>query len=170
MGWAGFLPIVPWIQAFIWAFRPTDVVAGSGEGQLPPSGILPKFDPPSIPSPQGRFAVRITLEDQDQSKFPIGAQGAAQSTRAAAALLLCAGSASARIRGWLYPIPFLKRRRLGADLFPVMNAIAPIIAAPVRAREAGWAPWGSLHIATLARTSLFPSYGLPRKLRVLQRA
>jgi hypothetical protein len=48
----------------------------SGEGQLPPSGILPKFDPP-IPSPQGRFAVRITLEDQDQSKFPIGAQGAA---------------------------------------------------------------------------------------------
>ena len=26
MGWAGFLPVVPWIQAFIWAFKPTDVV------------------------------------------------------------------------------------------------------------------------------------------------
>jgi len=26
MGWAGFLPIVPWIQAFIWAFKPTDIV------------------------------------------------------------------------------------------------------------------------------------------------
>ena len=26
MGWAGFLAIVPWIQAFIWAFKPTDIV------------------------------------------------------------------------------------------------------------------------------------------------
>lgn len=26
MGWAGFLPVLPWIQAFIWAFKPTDVV------------------------------------------------------------------------------------------------------------------------------------------------
>jgi hypothetical protein len=26
MGWAGLLPVVPWIQAFIWAFKPTDVV------------------------------------------------------------------------------------------------------------------------------------------------
>jgi hypothetical protein len=27
MGWAGLLPtVLPWIQAFIWAFRPTDVV------------------------------------------------------------------------------------------------------------------------------------------------
>ena len=26
MGWAGFLPVMPWIQAFIWAFKPTDVV------------------------------------------------------------------------------------------------------------------------------------------------
>ena len=26
MGYAGFLPIVPWIQAFIWAFKPTDIV------------------------------------------------------------------------------------------------------------------------------------------------
>jgi len=27
MGWAGLLPtVLPWIQAFIWAFKPTDVV------------------------------------------------------------------------------------------------------------------------------------------------
>ncbi|MGD8588469.1 MAG: DUF3302 domain-containing protein [Chromatiales bacterium] len=26
MGYAGFLAIVPWIQAFIWAFKPTEVV------------------------------------------------------------------------------------------------------------------------------------------------
>src|SRR5271165_3091399 len=26
MGWLGFLAIVPWMQAFIWAFKPTQVV------------------------------------------------------------------------------------------------------------------------------------------------
>jgi hypothetical protein len=26
MGWVGFLAVVPWIQAFIWAFKPTYVV------------------------------------------------------------------------------------------------------------------------------------------------
>lgn len=26
MGWAGFLPVVPWIQALIWAFKPTDII------------------------------------------------------------------------------------------------------------------------------------------------
>ena len=27
MGWAGLLPtILPWVQAFIWAFKPTDIV------------------------------------------------------------------------------------------------------------------------------------------------
>src|SRR5271165_6212375 len=26
MGWLGFLAVVPWIQAFGWAFKPTDVV------------------------------------------------------------------------------------------------------------------------------------------------
>ena len=26
MGYVGFLPLVPWIQAFIWAFKPTDIV------------------------------------------------------------------------------------------------------------------------------------------------
>src|SRR6266446_2708112 len=26
MGWVGFLALVPWIQAFIWAFKPTQVI------------------------------------------------------------------------------------------------------------------------------------------------
>ncbi len=26
MGFLGFLPVLPWIQAFIWAFKPTDKV------------------------------------------------------------------------------------------------------------------------------------------------
>lgn len=26
MGWAGLLAVVPWIQAFIWAFKPTDII------------------------------------------------------------------------------------------------------------------------------------------------
>jgi hypothetical protein len=26
MGYAGFLPVYPWLQAFIWAFKPTDIV------------------------------------------------------------------------------------------------------------------------------------------------
>ena len=26
MGFLGFLPLLPWIQAFIWAFKPTDIV------------------------------------------------------------------------------------------------------------------------------------------------
>jgi hypothetical protein len=26
MGWLGFLAVVPWVQALMWAFKPTDVV------------------------------------------------------------------------------------------------------------------------------------------------
>ena len=26
MGWLGFLAVVPWVQAFMWAFKPTNVV------------------------------------------------------------------------------------------------------------------------------------------------
>jgi hypothetical protein len=80
----------------------------SGEGQLLPSGILPKFDPPPIPSPQGRFAVRITLEDQDQSKFPIGAQGAAAiyTDGGGFAALRRIGIRTYSWLNWLYPIPF----------------------------------------------------------------
>ena len=26
MGWVGFIAIVPWVQAFLWAFKPTEVI------------------------------------------------------------------------------------------------------------------------------------------------
>jgi len=26
MGWIGFLAVIPWIQALMWAFKPTDVI------------------------------------------------------------------------------------------------------------------------------------------------
>jgi multidrug resistance efflux pump len=80
---------------------------GSGEGQMLPSGELPKFNPtPNVP--QGQFAVQIGLDDPDQSKFPIGAQGAA------AVYTSQGGWAALRricIRGrtwaaWLYPLNF----------------------------------------------------------------
>ena len=50
---------------------------GSGEGQMLPSGKLPKFTFQSPEIPQGQFVVAIRLDDADQSKFPIGTQGRA---------------------------------------------------------------------------------------------
>jgi hypothetical protein len=42
-----------------------------------PSGFLPKFNVTPAEVPQGQFAVVITLDDPDQTKFPIGTQGRA---------------------------------------------------------------------------------------------
>lgn len=50
---------------------------GSGAGQLLPSGVLPRFDYVPAETPQGQFAVAIRLDGEDQSMFPIGAQGRA---------------------------------------------------------------------------------------------
>ena len=49
---------------------------GSGEGQMLPSGTLPSFQAPPPTVPRGRYAVGITLEEDDISRFTIGAQGA----------------------------------------------------------------------------------------------
>lgn len=48
----------------------------NGEGQLLPTGDLPVFNPGPNAAQTG-FAVKIVLENKDQSLFPIGAQGAA---------------------------------------------------------------------------------------------
>ncbi|MGC2529082.1 MAG: efflux RND transporter periplasmic adaptor subunit [Candidatus Acidiferrum sp.] len=48
----------------------------NGEGQLLPSGDLPVFNPGPNRAQTG-FAVKIVMENKDQSLFPIGAQGAA---------------------------------------------------------------------------------------------
>ena len=50
--------------------------AGSGTGQLLPSGELPTFNPGPTAAQTG-FAVKILLNEKDLAKFPIGAQGAA---------------------------------------------------------------------------------------------
>ena len=54
----------------------TSIWKASGDGQYLPSGDLPVFRPASPEAPQGMYAVRIAMEG-DQSRFPIGAQGAA---------------------------------------------------------------------------------------------
>ncbi|HXJ36770.1 MAG TPA: efflux RND transporter periplasmic adaptor subunit [Candidatus Eisenbacteria bacterium] len=80
----------------------------SGAGQLLPSGTLPKFTPPPPEMPQGRFAVRIRLDDPDQSKFPIGAQGATAIYTGGGgfAALRRIGIRSYTWLNFLYPIPF----------------------------------------------------------------
>ena len=49
----------------------------NGEGQYLPSDEIPKYEPRPPNIPQGQYAAKIIVDDPDQSKFPIGAQGAA---------------------------------------------------------------------------------------------
>jgi multidrug efflux pump subunit AcrA (membrane-fusion protein) len=80
---------------------------GSGEGQLLPSGTLPSFQAPPPTVPRGRYAVGINLQEDDISRFTIGAQGAAA--------VYTSGGGFAALRrivirlyswlNWLYPIP-----------------------------------------------------------------
>ena len=67
MGWIGFLAVVPWIQALIWAFKPTDVVdirywpadvkretdtmIAQLTGKPEPQSIAPPADPPGRSAP-----------------------------------------------------------------------------------------------------------------------
>jgi len=81
---------------------------GSGEGQMLPSGDLPKFEPAPPKTAQGLFAVQIVMDDEDQSQFPIGAQGTAAIYTEPGAW---AALRKIEIRGrtwlnWLYPLPF----------------------------------------------------------------
>ena len=78
---------------------------GSGQGQMLPSGQLPTFNPPPE-GPQGQFAVQIVLDDPDQSKFPIGAQGAAAiyTTGGGWAALRKISIRARSWLNWLYPL------------------------------------------------------------------
>jgi len=61
----------------IFAGKVEDIWRANGAGQYLPSDDIPKFHP-SLPTvPQGQFAVKIAIDDSDQSKFPIGTQGIA---------------------------------------------------------------------------------------------
>src|SRR4030095_12951464 len=61
----------------IWPGKVAAIWQGSGAGQMLPSGTLPNFNYVPSETPQGQFAVAITLDDPDQRKFPIGTQGRA---------------------------------------------------------------------------------------------
>ena len=82
----------------------------SGEGQLLPSGNLPQFEPQPPKKPQSQYAVKIVFDDPTQSRFPIGAQGAAaiytQGMRGPWAALRRIGIRSYTWLNWLYPLPF----------------------------------------------------------------
>jgi multidrug resistance efflux pump len=61
----------------IWPGKVEAIWQGSGAGQFLPSGFLPHFFYKPTELPQGQFAVVISLDEPDQTKFPIGTQGRA---------------------------------------------------------------------------------------------
>jgi len=82
----------------------------SGGGQLLPSGTLPDFEPPPPETMQGQYAVKILFDGADQSKFPIGAQGAAaiytDGMHGSWAALRRISIRAYTWFSWLYPMPF----------------------------------------------------------------
>ena len=61
----------------IFAGKVDSIWRGNGVGQYLPSDEIPKFQQPPPNVPQDQYAAKIILDDPDQSKFPIGAQGSA---------------------------------------------------------------------------------------------
>ncbi|MGY8681472.1 efflux RND transporter periplasmic adaptor subunit [Bradyrhizobium sp. UFLA05-153] len=61
----------------IFAGKVHSIWRANGVGQYLPSDEIPKCGPSPANAPQGQYAVKILLDDSDQSKFPIGAQGSA---------------------------------------------------------------------------------------------
>jgi len=82
----------------------------NGAGQYLPSDEIPKFEQPPPTVPQGQYAVKILLDDPNQSKFPIGAQGSAAiytgGERGAWAALRKISIRAHSWMQWLYPMPF----------------------------------------------------------------
>jgi multidrug resistance efflux pump len=82
----------------------------SGVGQMLPSGNLPGFEPAPPDMPQGQYAVKIVIDGADQSRFPIGAQGAAaiytNGLKGKWAALRRISIRTYTWLNWLYPIPF----------------------------------------------------------------
>ena len=94
----------------IFKARVEAVWKASGEGQLLPSGVLPDFEPAPPQKPQGQYAVKIVFDGADQTRFPIGAQGAAAiytgGMHGGWAALRRIGIRSYSWLNWLYPVPF----------------------------------------------------------------
>lgn len=82
----------------------------NGTGQLLPSGTLPVFQPAAPETPQNQYAVKIVFDGEDQSMFPIGAQGAAAiytgGMKGGWPALRRIGIRTYSWMNWLYPLPF----------------------------------------------------------------
>src|SRR5215471_8301731 len=94
----------------IFAGKVHSIWRANGVGQYLPSDDIPKFGPSPPNIPQGQYAVKILLDDPDQSKFPIGAQGIAaiytSGERGAWAALRKVSIRAHSWFNWLYPINF----------------------------------------------------------------
>lgn len=97
MGYAGFLPLVPWIQAFIWAFKPTDIIdirrfppaerksideeitRLKGETKVPdavPTGAPASLSPNALPEPPAKSPEEKRERDAGSlSGSPIKSEG-----------------------------------------------------------------------------------------------
>jgi multidrug resistance efflux pump len=82
----------------------------NGDGQLLPSGNLPKFEPRPKTTPQNLYAVKITFDNPDQSTFTIGAEGEAaiytNGMHGGWAALRRIGIRTYSWFNFLYPLPF----------------------------------------------------------------
>jgi multidrug resistance efflux pump len=82
----------------------------NGDGQLLPSGTLPKFEPKPPTLPQNQFAVAIVFDSADEAKFGIGAEGeAAIYTSGMTGSWAALRRVGIRTTSWfnfLYPMPF----------------------------------------------------------------
>jgi multidrug resistance efflux pump len=94
----------------IFAAKVDSIWQGNGEGQYLPSDEIPKFQQAAPNVPQGQYAVKIILNDPEQWKFPIGAQGtAAIYTGGESGAWAALRKISIRAHSWfnwLYPMPF----------------------------------------------------------------
>ena len=88
--------------------RVDSIWKANGQGQLLPTAEIPKFSPADPEIPQGQYAVKILLEDPDQSQFPIGAQGSVaiyvNGDRGAWAALRKVAIRMHTWLAWLYPL------------------------------------------------------------------
>jgi multidrug resistance efflux pump len=94
----------------IFAGKVDSIWRGNGVGQYLPSDEIPKFQQPNPNIPQGQYAVKILLDDPDQFKFPIGAQGSTAiytgGEHGAWAALRKISIRAHSWFNWLYPINF----------------------------------------------------------------
>jgi multidrug resistance efflux pump len=94
----------------IFAGKVDTIWRGNGVGQYLPSDEIPKFQPLNPNVPQGQYAVKIVLDDPDQLKFSIGAQGSTAiytgGEHGAWAALRKISIRAHSWFNWLYPINF----------------------------------------------------------------